>query len=97
MLIGYLWLTKANYSSIMHMTGCSSKIITAYMNFFCKLVISTLEDDEEIIGGPGIISVGKWQCHDSIMTNDIVIMSYDMSFYVIVIYKWQMITWYISF
>jgi transposase-like protein len=55
MLIGYYWLCKINYTSIRHMTGHSSNTITNYMNFFRELVISTLEDDNNMIGGEGII------------------------------------------
>jgi transposase-like protein len=55
MLIGYLWLCKCNYSSIKKMTGHSSNTITSYMKYFRELVISTLEDDNHIIGGEGVI------------------------------------------
>lgn len=55
MLIGYFWLCKANYTSITQMTGHSPKTVTSYMNFFRELVIDTLQDDNNIIGGEGII------------------------------------------
>lgn len=55
MLIGYLWLCKSSYTTIQLMTHHSSKTITRYMNFFRELVISTLEDDDQMIGGEGVI------------------------------------------
>jgi transposase-like protein len=55
MLIGYLWVCGSSYSSIISTTGHSPNTITSYMNFFRELVISTLEDDDNIIGGDGII------------------------------------------
>ena len=55
MFIGYCWLCGNNYTSIIRVTGHSSNTITSYMNFFRELVISTLEDDNHVIGGPGII------------------------------------------
>ena len=55
MLIGYLWLCKSSYTAIQSMTGHSSNTITGYMNFFRELVISTLEDDNQMIGGEGVI------------------------------------------
>jgi transposase-like protein len=55
MFIGYCWLCGNKYTSIVRMTGHSSNTITSYMNFFRELVISTLEDDNHVIGGPGII------------------------------------------
>jgi transposase-like protein len=55
MLIGYLWLCKTKHTSIIHMTGHSPNTITDYMNLFRELIIDTLEDEDDIIGGDNII------------------------------------------
>ena len=36
-------------------TGCSSKTITAFTKYFRQLVSESLEDEDTIIGGDGII------------------------------------------
>jgi transposase-like protein len=76
MLIGYYWLCGCSYSSIINMTGHSPNTVTNYMNFFRELVVSTLEDDDNIIGGPGIIveidesKFGKRKFHRGRITNN---------------------------
>jgi transposase-like protein len=55
MMIGYLWLCGNSHSSIVKMTGHSTKTITSYLEFFRELVANTLEDDNQMIGGPGVI------------------------------------------
>ena len=55
LLIAYLWLCKNSYSSIMTITGHSSSTITNYIKYFRELIISTLDDDDTIIGGENII------------------------------------------
>jgi transposase-like protein len=55
LLIGYLWLCKSSYSSILQMTGHSSATITDYIGFFRDLVAGSLNDEDTIIGGEGII------------------------------------------
>jgi len=55
MLIGYLWLCKCKHSSIVKLSGCPSKTVTSFTKFFRELIISTLEDDNRMIGGEGII------------------------------------------
>ena len=55
MLIGYLWLCKNRHTSIVKITGHPPKTITSYMNFFRELIVDTLEDDNHVIGGEGII------------------------------------------
>jgi transposase-like protein len=55
MMIGYFWLSKCNYYTIEKMTGHSPNTITDYMKFYRELVIDTLKDYEDKIGGKGII------------------------------------------
>lgn len=55
LLIGYLWLTKVPTTSIITMTGCSSKTICNFQNHFRQLITDTLEPQDDIIGGEGIV------------------------------------------
>jgi transposase-like protein len=55
MLIGYLWLCKATYTSIIQITGHSPNTISNYMKYFRELVTDTLEDDTTMIGGVDIV------------------------------------------
>jgi transposase-like protein len=55
MLIGYLWLCKSKYTPIYHITGHSSITITNYTNLFRELIIDTLKDEDDIIGGDNIV------------------------------------------
>lgn len=55
LLIGYLWLCKCTYTSIILMTNHSPNTITNYMKFFRELVIDTLEEETTIIGGENVI------------------------------------------
>ena len=61
-MIGYLWLCKCTYTSIQIMTGHSPNTVSEYMKFYRELVIDTLKDIEQKIGGEGII-VEVEPCH----------------------------------
>ena len=52
---GYLWLANCTSDVIRHLTNHSSKTVTAYCLYFRQLVASTLESDDEVIGGDGIV------------------------------------------
>lgn len=54
-MIAYLWLSGSSYTTIMNQTTHSSTTVSVYLNFFRQLVSETLQDDDELIGGPGII------------------------------------------
>src|SRR5690242_4479546 len=55
LMIGYLWLCKCSYSSIRILTGHSPNTVSDYMKFYRELVVDTLDDHEQKIGGDGII------------------------------------------
>jgi transposase-like protein len=54
-MIGYLWLCKSSYTTIQMLTGHSPNTVSDYMRFFRELVVDTLEDQSQKIGGEGII------------------------------------------
>lgn len=54
MHLGYLWLNKNGQTQAMNATGCSKKTITTFYSHFRSLVATTLDEDDSIIGGPGI-------------------------------------------
>jgi hypothetical protein len=52
---GYLWLSGCNHKTIIRMTGHSSLTVIAYIGYYRQLVSSSLDDEDQVIGGPGII------------------------------------------
>lgn len=69
MHLAYLWLSECCHKTIIIHTGHSPNTVTDYMNFFRELVIETIETDDTIIGGDGIIiqvdetKIGKRKYH----------------------------------
>lgn len=55
MLLGYYWLCKANYTTISNITGHSPNTIVKYINFFRNLVICSLKNKDEKVGGNNVI------------------------------------------
>ena len=55
LLIGYLWLGGSRYTQIQRYTGHSSATIGSYMHYYRQLIISALDDENNMIGGEGII------------------------------------------
>lgn len=55
MCLAYLWLNKIPTTSIIAMTGTSSATVTAFNNYFRNLVADSLEQEDCVIGGPGVI------------------------------------------
>jgi transposase-like protein len=55
LLLGYYWICKARYTTISMITRHSARTITKYTNIFRDLVISTLTEDDLIVGGRNII------------------------------------------
>jgi ISXO2-like transposase domain len=55
MLVGYYWLCDSNYTAIQIIMGCSSNTIIKYMRLFRRLVIETLDDNDQKIGGNNVI------------------------------------------
>ena len=53
--IGYLYLCKLKYTSISYMTNQSSRTIVNYINIFRDLIINTLDNNDQIIGGSGVV------------------------------------------
>lgn len=49
-----LWLSGASHSTVIILTGHSSETVTAFFNHFRTLVVSALDEEDQIIGGPGI-------------------------------------------
>ena len=55
MMIGYLWLCKSSYTTVRMMTGHSPNTISDYIRLFRELIVNTLEDYDQMIGGEGNI------------------------------------------
>ena len=55
MHLGYLWLSGCNSSTILAQTGHSKKTVAAFLGHFRQLVAETLDSDDNLVGGPGII------------------------------------------
>jgi transposase-like protein len=55
MLIGYLWLSGCSHSIICSMTGHSSNTVTDYLRHYRQLAVFSLDDEDDTVGGPGII------------------------------------------
>jgi transposase-like protein len=55
LFLGYLWLTRHTHQQTMTMTGHSSNTVTAFYRHFRVLVESTLSEEDQLIGGPGVI------------------------------------------
>ena len=55
LLIAYLWLSKAIYSAILDTTGHSTVTVTGFMKSCHELITETLDAEDEMIGGPGIV------------------------------------------
>jgi transposase-like protein len=54
-LIGYFWLSKANYTTISSITKFSPNTIVKYLKTFQKLIINTLTSDDYLLGGKHVI------------------------------------------
>jgi hypothetical protein len=55
MYLAHLWLNNVTNLSAVGITGFNQKTITSFYCHFCNLVASTLEEEDQIIGGPGIV------------------------------------------
>jgi transposase-like protein len=55
MLLAYCWLNQDGQQQAMNITGHSPNTVTTFYRHFRRLVASTLLDDDQIIGGPGIV------------------------------------------
>ena len=55
MHLAYLWLNKVPVSSAVAMSGHSSKTICDFWKYFRQLVTSNIDEEDVIIGGPGIV------------------------------------------
>ena len=55
LLFGYTWLTKCNWSQIQTLVGVSEEVATNYLGFYRQLVSLDLDEDDTVIGGPGIV------------------------------------------
>lgn len=53
--IGYLWLSKVSISSAISITGSSSHTVCNFYNYFRELVAESLDAEDCVIGGDGII------------------------------------------
>jgi IS1 family transposase len=54
-LIGYLWLCGSNYTVIQNIMDCSPNTISRYTKLFRQLIIDNIDEEDEVIGGDGII------------------------------------------
>jgi len=55
LLIGYLWLKQDKMTSVEVTTKHARPTIVTYMKRYRQLVIRTLDDDDTVIGGPGVV------------------------------------------
>ena len=54
LLIGYLWLLHANWTTIQLITGCSEEVVTNTIGFYRNLVAMCVNAEDITIGGEGI-------------------------------------------
>jgi transposase-like protein len=55
LFIGYLWLLQIKVAAIETITDCSSDTVAAYVKYYRQLVISSLDEEDSVIGGPGVV------------------------------------------
>lgn len=55
MFLGYLFLNCVPVSTAINLSGHSSKTISAYWRYFRELISSDIEEEDTIIGGPGVV------------------------------------------
>src|SRR5207253_8705808 len=55
LFIAYLWICKANYSTISYTTSYSSITIVRYIKIFRELIINNLKDEDFLLVGENII------------------------------------------
>ena len=55
MILGYFWLNQICYTAVSDMTEYTSHTIVKYYDLYCKLVISTLNNEDMTIGGRNVI------------------------------------------
>jgi transposase-like protein len=53
--LAYLWLNRVSTSSAITMTGHSPNTVSAFYSHFRKLVAASLNEEAQVIGGPGTI------------------------------------------
>jgi transposase-like protein len=53
--LGYLWLNKCTQQQSMNETGHSQHTVTAFHKHFRRLVATTLSEEDQVIGGEGVI------------------------------------------
>jgi hypothetical protein len=54
LMIGYLWILKTPTSSIVQMTGCSTRTVCTFARHYRNLCSSHLTEHDDYIGGPGV-------------------------------------------
>lgn len=52
--MGHLWLSGASHSTVTILTGHTPETVTAFFRHFRNLVVSALDVEDQVIGGPGI-------------------------------------------
>jgi transposase-like protein len=55
LFLGYLWINKTPTTSMVSMSGMSSRTICSFQNYFRQLVTDAMEMEDALIGGEGII------------------------------------------
>jgi transposase-like protein len=53
--LGYMWLTKASYTTALIQTGHSSPTVTEYYSHYRQLVITDIDTEDTVIGGQNIV------------------------------------------
>jgi hypothetical protein len=67
--LGWFWINRVPVTSIISMTGHSPNTVTNFMGYFRQLITSSIDLDDTIIGGDGVIvevdesKVGKRKYH----------------------------------
>lgn len=52
---GYFFLSKASHTQIMTYTGLTEKTVTSYLKYFRELLADSLDEEQIIIGGDGVL------------------------------------------
>ena len=55
MIYAYLWINKSPLTKINNMSGLNHITVSYYVNLFKEIIISSLDPEDTIIGGDGVV------------------------------------------
>ena len=55
MICAYLWINKSPLTKINNMSGLNHITVSYYVNLFKEIIISSLDPEDTIIGGDGVV------------------------------------------